>query len=269
MEIDNLTTTVVVPCFNEEARLDVEGFRIFLETPGLHLLFVDDGSTDGTRRILDGMVTDLNGRARVLPLPFNHGKAEAVRAGMRAALDTGSDVVGYYDADLATPPDEMRRLLETLVHTHAQAALAARVAFLGTHISRSALRHYLGRVFATFASMILELPVYDTQCGAKAFRRSGALDAALAQPFVARWAFDVELLGRLLAGTADTAGLPPDLLIEMPLRNWTDKPGSKLRPLQWPSLGTDLLKIWASLFRWRRQSRRPLELPAADVASAP
>ena len=52
------------------------------------------------------------------------------------------------------------------------------------------------------ASLILHARVYDTQCGAKLFRRSAALEAALADPFLSRWSFDVELLGRMLIGDA-------------------------------------------------------------------
>src|SRR4051812_26220004 len=169
------------------------------------------------------------GRARLLVLDRNYGKAEAVRRGLLAALEIGSEFVGYLDADLATPGEEMVRILRTIESGSAQVALGSRVAVLGAHIERSTARHYLGRVFATFAAWVLELPVYDTQCGAKAFRAGPALTAALAEPFHARWAFDVELIGRLLR-----AGLGADDIIEVPLRRWADVPGSRLRPFQFP-----------------------------------
>ena len=127
-------------------------------------------------------------RARsYVDLPVNVGKAEAVRTGLLRCLADGAEITGYFDADLATPPEEMIRLVRTLQEREATVALAARVALLGTRIERSHLRHYLGRVFATIASLILRIRVYDTQCGAKAFRtvpafrdgRRGAVSHAL------------------------------------------------------------------------------------------
>jgi hypothetical protein len=121
--------------------------------------------------------------------------------------------------------------------------MGSRVQLLGRRIERSSLRHYAGRVFATGASLSLGLPVYDTQCGAKLFRPSPALACALEQPFTSRWAFDVELLGRLLR--PDT-GVPPvaaERIREEPLLVWSDVPGSKLRPLGALRGGLDLLRL--------------------------
>jgi dolichyl-phosphate beta-glucosyltransferase len=246
---------VVVPCYNEARRLDREGFRGFAAEPHLSLLFVDDGSTDGTARKLVRMGHDLfdeGVRNATMMILSNQGKGEAVRRGMLRALgDEEVSVVGYFDADLATPPAEMVRLVHTLRERSVDVAIGARVALLGRRIVRQAYRHYLGRVFATSASIILGLPVYDTQCGAKAFRRTPALEAALEVPFAGRWAFDVELLGRLLAGTADAAGLPVERFLEMPLREWRDVAGSTLRPAEFPRLALELWRISRALADWR------------------
>ena len=85
-------------------------------------------------------------------------------------------MLGYFDADLATPPGELLRMLDLLERRpDLSFVLASRVALLGRRITRRARRHYLGRVFATFASIFLQIPVYDTQCGAKVFRASPAI----------------------------------------------------------------------------------------------
>ena len=258
--------TIVVPCFNEELRLSAEGFRPLLQQPSYNVLFVDDGSTDGTLRVLQDLCKVLGGRAQVLALGSNHGKAEAVRRGLVKGLQSGAEIVGYLDADLATPASEMVRLAGH-VNANVQAALGSRVALLGRHIERKASRHYLGRVFATLASIILDLPVYDTQCGAKAFAASPLLAKVLEDRFSARWAFDVELIGRLLAGAPGLPGLRPDAFVEMPLRSWVDVAGSKLRPLHFPLLGLELLRIRLSLGRRRTAAATlPRHAPANRLA---
>jgi glycosyltransferase involved in cell wall biosynthesis len=254
---------IVVPCFNEGRRLRAEGFRPLLGEEETRVLFVDDGSTDDTREVLASICQRLGPRALVLQLPRNQGKAEAVRQGLLAGLRMEAPLVGFLDADLATPAEEMLRLVATLRGSRAQAAFGARVALLGTSIERHAFRHYLGRVFATAASLILRLRVYDTQCGAKVFCSSPLLAAALAEPFHARWAFDVELIGRLLAGAPGIPGLTSADLLEMALRSWTDIPDSKLRFAQFPRLGLELVKIHLALRR--RRARLGGVLPAAPA----
>lgn len=260
---------VVVPCFNEGRRLRAEGFRALLHDPGTRILFVDDGSSDDTREVLAGICSRLGPHALRLDLPRNRGKGEAVRQGLLAGLQMGAPCVGFLDADLATPPEEMLRLVATLRGSGAEAAFGARVALLGTTIKRHALRHYLGRVFATAASLILGLPVYDTQCGAKVFRASPVLAAALADPFHARWAFDVELIGRLLTGAPGIRGLAATDLLEMALRTWVDVPDSKLRLASFPQMGIELLRIAFALARRRARLAEalPEEAPAPQLGA--
>jgi glycosyltransferase involved in cell wall biosynthesis len=246
-------TTLVVPCYTEAARLDQAALRAFVDgRPGLALLLVNDGSTDGTEACLRALAADRPGRIEALSLPANAGKAEAVRQGLRAALGAGANTVGYLDADLSTPTAEMERLLDILDARRAEVVMGARVALLGTDIRRQAARHYLGRVFASIASLVLKTRVYDTQCGAKVFRRSPALAAALETPFRSRWAFDVELLGRLLTGAPGVAATRPEAIIEVPLETWHDVPGSKLKPAAMVAAVKDLTLIGLDLRRRRR-----------------
>jgi glycosyltransferase involved in cell wall biosynthesis len=189
-------------------------------------------------------------RVSLLSLSENAGKAEAVRRGMLQSLEAPADIVGFYDADLATPPDELIRILNVLEDSTAQVATAARVSLLGRNIHRNPARHYLGRVFATLAALALELPIYDTQCGAKLFRDNPALRRALARPFHSRWAFDVELIHRLTSG--DSSRLTSKDFIEVPLQSWHDAGGSKLSTLDMARAAWDLMHV----ARDRRKCRR-------------
>ncbi|MGF1466250.1 MAG: glycosyltransferase [Sandaracinaceae bacterium] len=246
---------LVIPCYNEERRLRAELVAELLEDPRIRILFVDDGSEDGTAALLDRLIASSpSGRAARLSLGENRGKAEAVRAGLRCALDEGEELLGYCDADFATPPSELRRLLDHLESSGREVVLGCRVARLGADIDRRMTRHYLGRVFATVASVVLRLRVYDTQCGAKLFRASPALRRALAVPFRSRWAFDVELLGRLTFGDDDSPGLGAENMLEVPLDEWQDVGGSKLGSRAMLRAGFDLLSLAAKVGRRGRSA---------------
>jgi dolichyl-phosphate beta-glucosyltransferase len=215
-------TVVVVPCYNEERRLATREFVAFAASHETELLFVDDGSSDGTAAAIDAMARQAAGRIAVLRQPANVGKGRAVQAGLVHAIAEGAEVVGYLDADLSTPLEELERLVEVRASGDLDVVLGSRVGLVGHDVRRSATRHYLGRVFATAASLLLRLQIYDTQCGAKVFRSTPALEHALATPFQTRWVFDLELLMRLRQ--AD----PQASLLEVPLRRWRAVDGSKL-----------------------------------------
>ncbi len=243
-------TVVVVPCFNEERRFDDLAFLQLAAAGGIRLLFVDDGSTDRTGEILDQLALK-SADIEVVHLARNNGKAEAVRRGLQQAIESGAAVVGYFDADLATPTTELLRLLHELdAHHELNGVLGARVSRLGSHIERSAFRHYTGRVFATVASMALGVAVYDTQCGAKVFRVNPTLVAAVASPFRSAWSFDVLLCQRLFDGTSGVPGLPIESFLEVPLEEWSDVGGSKV------SLAGSLAAVWDVAVLGIRRSRR-------------
>lgn len=230
----------VVPCFNEASRLDLAGFESLLGLAPCRITFVDDGSTDDTRALLTRFAVAHEGRVRVHAMDANRGKGEAVRVGMNLALADGAPFVGYADADLATPAEELARLATIALDSRADVVMGSRVARAGASIDRKAARHYLGRVFATYASLLLEARIYDTQCGAKVFRADARLSRALATEFVSRWVFDVEILARLLHDRASP--MPLDRLLEVPLERWTDVGGSKIRAGAVPGIALDILR---------------------------
>jgi len=242
--------TWVVPCFDEAKRIDVAAFLGLVDDgEGLSLVLVDDGSRDETHAILRGIAEQRPSLIEVVALDKNLGKAEAVRQGLLRALDRGAAIVGYVDADLSTPPRELHRLAAMAREGVYDVLMGSRVQLLGHAITRNHARHYLGRIFATCASLGLGLPVYDTQCGAKLFRRTEALASALARPFVSRWAFDVELLGRLIHPLPGIAAVAIGRIREEPLLSWTDMPGSKLRPAAALRSGLELVRLGWELRR--------------------
>ena len=183
-----MQSCLIIPCHNEAHRLDRKAVEAFIQSPPtIDLMMVDDGSVDSTAEVLQALKSTTSGRLHVLCLANNQGKAEAVRAGVQAVLALNRfDVVGFCDADLATPLSEMVRLTEVLDEQDADMVFGCRLLRRGADIHRSKTRHYLGRVFATVVSSMLELPVYDTQCGAKVFRAPIACELFEAE-YSSRW----------------------------------------------------------------------------------
>jgi len=239
---------IVVPCYNEAKRLHMPAWLEAMDKHSFDLLFVDDGSTDSTAQRIDEISASRPEQTSSLKLATNQGKGEAVRQGLLAGLACDYTYLGFADADLATPIEELARLYHSAVERDVPIVLGSRWLHMGASIERTGLRHYLGRVFATSASLILKMPIYDTQCGAKFFKNGPALVHALSEPFHSAWAFDVELLGRLLSGPH---GLPSDALLEVPLRAWHDVPGTKLSTLSSARTFLELTRINRALKKWR------------------
>lgn len=112
--------------------------------------------------------------------------------------------------------------------------IGARVILLGHQVNRRLLLHYLGRIFATAASLASGLRVYDSACGAKLFRINHNTIPLFTSPFLCRWIFDAELLARYVySGPASKVQICK-MICELPLRKWSEIPGSKLRWFDFP-----------------------------------
>jgi glycosyltransferase involved in cell wall biosynthesis len=226
MLLDMPKTAIVVPCYNEAARLNLEQFAAALSTyPWIYLYFVDDGSSDNTFNLLQQFTESNPERIKLLKLAKNSGKAAAVRHGMLAGVADGHALAGFWDADLATPFSELGRFIRCFADSNIQMVMGCRFRRLGSNIKRKQSRHYLGRVFATVASIMLQLPVYDTQCGAKIIRATTAVKL-FSRPFISDWLFDVEVLKRMKDNIGAEACERE--IMELPLNSWDDVGGSKL-----------------------------------------
>jgi dolichyl-phosphate beta-glucosyltransferase len=263
--------TIVIPCYNEATRMDVETYvRYLLQEPLSQLLFVDDGSTDDTSDLLQDLCDCNPDHCQLLQLQSNGGKAEAVRQGVLHALQGQPQYIGYWDADLATPLDVIDDFFRHLQrHPEFRLIMGARVCLLGRSVKRHPARHCLGRLFAAAASLTLRLPVYDTQCGAKLFRVTDNFASLFQQPFVSQWIFDVEILARL-ATLVHTHGEPPlsTCIYEWPLQQWHDMHGSKVRTTDFLRAAFNLLSIYRRYRHLPLANQNDLELGPVAISTA-
>lgn len=242
-------TTLVVPCYNEEERLQVGVFQRFAAAhPSIRFVMVNDGSRDQTADILAALAVARPRQFEVLSLAVNSGKAEAVRQGMVHALAAGADAVGFIDADLAAPLDEVPRLIDVLQRRpDVSVVVGSRLALAGHTIRRRWIRRVLGRCFAAVAAGLIGLPLRDTQCGLKLFRGGAATLRLFAEPFRSRWIFDVEVLARLIAARGRAAATAE--IYELPVEEWSEVAGSKLKSGDFVKAVGELLGIYATYIR--------------------
>jgi dolichyl-phosphate beta-glucosyltransferase len=244
---DLKSCALVIPCYNEALRLQSETFIDFAQNyPNIHFVFVNDGSRDNTSAVLKALASRIPSQSTVLDNAVNQGKAGVVRQGVLYAIDSlSAEAIGFWDADLATPLPAAVDMLKVLEATpNLWMIFGARVQLLGRHIDRKPHRHYLGRVFATCVSVLLKLPIYDTQCGAKIFRRTPPLRRLFEEPFVSRWIFDVEIIARFMKLPAGSTPRPEDAIYEYDLMSWRDVDGSKVKPLDFFKALGDLYRIF-------------------------
>jgi glycosyltransferase involved in cell wall biosynthesis len=221
------TIAIVIPCYNEEQRLNVDIFTTeSLKNSNLTLLFVNDGSWDNTLKVIQDICMSNPERASCLSLDKNNGKGEAVRRGMLYLLETGRyDLIGYWDADLAVPLSEVSDFTAVFkTSPNVRAVIGSRVHLAGRLIERVNVRHYIGRLFATLMCWTFAFTIYDTQCGAKLFDKK-VLSTVVQEPFCSKWIFDVEIIVRI--SRLSFLQNQENWLYEIPVKEWRNVSGTK------------------------------------------
>lgn len=238
-----MATCIVIPCYNESKRINTDAFIRFIIEQDYTFLFVNDGSTDNTLQVLGTIKKACPEKVIVTSVPHNGGKAEAVRFGFLKALKSKDfDFIGFLDSDLATPLDEMKNLVDCIQSDEQyNMVMAIRLKRLGSKVNRGLKRHYLGRVFATMVSVFLQLPTYDTQCGAKIIR-SELAELIFKDPFISPWFFDVELLFRIKREKGQQFALHQ--IYEYPIMTWNEVWGSKIGLSTYLKAPWELFRIW-------------------------
>jgi dolichyl-phosphate beta-glucosyltransferase len=248
-----IALSVVIPAFNEVDRLpaylaSVLDYLHRLYGEFFEVLVVDDGSQDGTSEMLKEFQCDWP-QLYVLRHPTNRGKGAAVRTGMLAA---GGDLVLFADADGATPIAEERKLREA-ISAGADVATGSRlIAAPGARRARRGVRSLAGHVFTRLVGFLVQLPVRDTQCGFKIFRRTAA-QHVFQLCDESGYLFDIQvlLLARSLGYRLAEVGV-----------SWREVPGSKVR------LVRDSWKMATGLWSMRHRVAR-LVAAASRSAEAP
>jgi dolichyl-phosphate beta-glucosyltransferase len=187
--------SIVIPCYNEEQRLPrtIEQIERYLAGKELshELILVDDGSSDGTRTIMDAAAAR-NRSVRLEALPHKRGKGRALAVGVAAAR--GAEIL-VTDADLSTPIDELDKLRAELGKGAGVAIGSRALPGSRVEVSQPIYRVLMGKAFNLLVQAVLLPGIWDTQCGFKLFRADVAHEV-FAELTTDGFGYDPEVLYR-------------------------------------------------------------------------
>ncbi len=241
---------LIIPCHNEQSRINSDYFKEISEIEGIKLVFVNDGSTDNTAEIIQSF--GWIGKSEVVNLKSNVGKANAIQTGMLWSLEKHyrAQWIGFLDADGAFDPASVQKILVVASGRNcedAEAIYSSRIRLLGHRILRNDIRHYISRLVITFFGLNWKSIPYDTQSGFKIYRNTTEFREAISEAkFKTRWFFDVEFhIYLALKYGRDLIGW------EEPVLGWEDVKDSKINSLEKVRILREILLVFSLITKNR------------------
>lgn len=231
---EDLHFTLLIPAYNEEERIagTLHEYATFFRanfSGSIRLMVVLNGCRDATMRVVESC-SNTYPEIEAIEFQAAIGKGGALIEGLKLAPDT--DIIGYTDADGATPPSAMLDLLRKCYH-HDGVIGSRWLPGAKLHQAQTKTRQFVSRVFHRIVHVLFDLGYQDTQCPAKVFRKTPIVDVHQ-NLMIADLAFDVNLLYLLKRGGFDVVEVPTE---------WTDKLGSKVTQTLFRSSLTMLLSV--------------------------
>lgn len=185
---ENFRLSVVVPVYNEETTVAEVVRRVRSCGLPVEIILIDDGSTDGTRPILDSWRGEPD--LKIIFHERNQGKGAALRTGFREA--TG-DIVIVQDADLEYDPHDYTKLLEPIITGRADVVFGSR--YLNRSGNRQWLRYRIANWLLTrLSNWFTGLKLSDMETCYKMFRRSALAGLTIEQD---RFGVEPELTAKI------------------------------------------------------------------------
>ncbi len=188
-----LKKLVIIPTYNEKENIEKISRKV-LSLPGdFHLLIVDDGSPDGTGKIVKTLQQDFHGRLHLLERTGKLGLGTAYIAGFKWALQNGYDYIFEMDADFSHDPEDLVRLYDACAHKGYDVVVGSRYTRGGKVVNWPADRIFISKGGALYTRMILWMPVHDPTAGFICYSRKVLATIPLDEVHFVGYAFQIEM----------------------------------------------------------------------------
>ena len=242
--VSNTRRIILIPYYNEMNRIDMDPILDFVSEIDCDCIFIDDGSSDGSGIFIQNYLSKnktrkgFNFSIFFESIAKNSGKSNAVRHGILAASQLGYNYALVQDFDLPYLAADGTRAFQEAEKRSQILISGARIRLAGSEVSRSSLRHWIGRVIATLIHLFAYHGVYDPQSPCKVYKIQ-EVSPYLHRKFETKWFGDIELLGRI--------GKDSNQVYEFPLLRWNDIEGGKLSISRALIVVIDLIKLKKAL----------------------
>ena len=237
--MENNKTALLIPCYNEEFRLKIEKLKAFIEEKSneIDFYFVNDGSTDGTAKLINNNIIANTANAYLIAFENNLGKGNAIRKTLQV-IKKEYELYGFIDADLQIPLEQISRLQKALVKDSSLVAKTSRNIRAG--LKKFQIRSFISISMVMVANGILKLQprIKDSQCGCKMFKAE-VLNICFEKEFISGWLFDIEILLRLREAYPNAR----DRVVEVPVGLLEKSENSNIVLSQNFRLVAELIKI--------------------------
>jgi glycosyltransferase involved in cell wall biosynthesis len=186
-----MNISIIIPCFNEVLTIEkvVRNVKNFVESYDYEIIIIDDGSTDGTREIINNKLDKSN--IKIYLNDKNYGKGFSVRKGIELS---SKEIILIQDADLEYDPSDYKKLLKPIIKNNADVVFGSR--FVGSSEKRVLyFWHRLGNLFLTILSnMCSNLNLTDMENGYKVFKKDSIKNINLKEN---RFGFEPEITAKI------------------------------------------------------------------------
>lgn len=188
-----MKTLVIIPTYNEKENIENIIRTIFSIDSQYHLLIIDDGSPDGTAKIIKKLQSAFNDQLFIIERPSKLGLGTAYITGFKWALENNYDFIFEMDADFSHDPKDLPRLLNACKDNNYDLSIGSRYVKGGKVENWPKTRWLMSYFASIYVRVILLMNIKDTTAGFKCYKKEVLEKINLDNVQFMGYAFQIEM----------------------------------------------------------------------------